>query len=90
MTPPSPPPTSKPETPLCPVSGDLTRQLLTVTKPSGHLSHIFNAGTDHKLLDEARAAHEAGKGPSVGTTLVQPNGADLQQVGCLTSNMSYS
>ncbi len=51
-----------------------------MTKPTGHVSHVFSPGTDNALLDEARAAHEAGRGPSIGTTLVEPNGAQLQQV----------
>jgi hypothetical protein len=62
--------------------GELLQQLLLVTK--GHLSHIMNAGTDNSILDAAKKAHEEGKGPSVGVTLVQPNGAQLQQVeGCM-------
>lgn len=64
----------------CGPTGDLLRKLLAVTKPSGHLSHIFNAGTDRELLAQAEAAHKEGKGPAVGTTLVQPNGGQLQQV----------
>ena len=43
-------------------------------------SYELQAGTDNSVLEEAKKAHEAGKGPSVGTTLVQPNGAQLQEV----------
>ena len=53
-----------------------------MTKPEGHVSHIFNAGTDNSVLEAAQAAHAAGTGPSVGTTLVQANGEQLQEVGC--------
>ena len=52
-----------------------------MTKPEGHVSHIFNAGTDNSVLEAAQAAHAAGNGPSVGTTLVQANGEQLQEVG---------
>ena len=31
------------------------------------------------MLEAARKEHEAGKGPSVGTTLVKPNGEQFQQ-----------
>lgn len=41
----------------------------------------MNAGTDNEVLDAAKKAHEEGKGPGVSLTLVQPNGAQLQQVG---------
>jgi hypothetical protein len=58
----------------------MLQKLLSVTKASGSYQHIFNAGTDHALLDKAKEAHAAGKGPAVGTTLVQPNGEELQQV----------
>lgn len=43
--------------------------------------HCLQAGTDNSLLEEAQKAHAEGKGPSVGTVLVQPNGAQLQEVG---------
>lgn len=59
---------------------NLLQQLLSVTKATGTYSHIFNAGTDNDALEAARAAHEAGTGPAVGTVLVAPNGAQLQEV----------
>ena len=43
-------------------------------------SNPSQAGSDNSLIEEAQKAHEEGKGPSVGTTLVQPNGAQLQEV----------
>lgn len=63
-----------------PLAGELLQKLLSVTKPSGHLSHIHNAGSDDAVLDAAKEAHAAGKGPSVGTLLVTPNGQQLQEV----------
>ena len=62
-------------------AGGLLQKLLLVTKPGGHVSHIFNAGTDNSVLEGAQAAHAAGTGPSVGTILVQANGEQLQEVG---------
>jgi hypothetical protein len=64
-----------------PPAGQLLQKLLSVTKPTGFFSHIHNAGTDNEVLDAAKAAHAAGKGPAVAATLVQPNGAQLQEVG---------
>ena len=64
----------------CPPPGKLLQQLLGVVKPSGHLSHIMNAGTDSDVLGAAGEAHEEGRGPGVGTVLVQPSGEQLQQV----------
>ena len=64
-----------------PSPGELLQKLLSVTKPSGHLSHIMNAGSSDDVLDAAKKAQAEGKGPSVGTTLVQPNGEQLQEVG---------
>lgn len=62
---------------------ELLQKLLSVTKPSGHLSHIHNAGSDDAVLDAAKEAHAAGKGPSVGTLLVTPNGQQLQEIADL-------
>ncbi|GAB4822686.1 hypothetical protein N2152v2_009732 [Parachlorella kessleri] len=62
---------------------DLLSKTLSVLKPSGHYACIMNTDTDPALLEAARKEHEAGKGPSVGTTLVQPNGEQLQQVADL-------
>lgn len=59
---------------------ELLQKLLSVTKPNGHLSHIMNAGTDQEVLAAANKRHEEGKGPSVGTILVQPNGEQLQEI----------
>jgi len=60
--------------------GELLQKLLSTLKPTGHLSHILNAGTDNAILGAAKEAHAAGKGPGVSNTLVQPNGAQLQEV----------
>ncbi|KIZ04982.1 putative Quinone-oxidoreductase [Monoraphidium neglectum] len=62
---------------------ELLQKLLSVTKPTGHYSHILNGGTDNVALDAAKAAHKASKGPAVGNTLVQPNGAQLQEIANL-------
>ncbi|PSC70610.1 NADPH:quinone reductase [Micractinium conductrix] len=62
---------------------ELFQKLQAVTKPTGHLSHIFNAGSDNAVLAEAQEAHAAGKGPSVGTILVTPNGEQLQHISDL-------
>lgn len=40
----------------------------------------MQAGTDNSLIEEAQKAHAEGKGPSVSVTLVQSNGAQLQEV----------
>ncbi|KIZ04980.1 putative quinone-oxidoreductase, chloroplastic [Monoraphidium neglectum] len=63
----------------------LLQKLLSVTKPTGFFSHIHNAGTDNEVLDAAKAAHAAGKGPAVAATLVQPNGAQLQEIADLVA-----
>jgi len=47
-----------------------------VLKPSGHLSHIMNHGTDQEALKQV----QQGGGPSACTILVKPNGAQLQEV----------
>lgn len=62
--------------------------MLSVTKPTGHYSHILNGGTDNVALDAAKAAHKASKGPAVGNTLVQPNGAQLQEVRVCGSGLT--
>ncbi|PSC70488.1 NADPH:quinone reductase [Micractinium conductrix] len=62
---------------------EVLQKLLSVTKPSGHLSHILNAGSDEAVMKAAQEAHAAGKGPSVGTILVTPNGEQLQQISNL-------
>lgn len=48
--------------------------------PAASCRRRTTQGTDNSLLEEGKAAHEAGTGPSVGTILVQPNGAQLQEV----------
>ncbi|GAB4822684.1 hypothetical protein N2152v2_009730 [Parachlorella kessleri] len=64
---------------------DLLSKTLSVLKPSGHYAHIMSPGTDQSLLEAARKEHEAGKGPSVGTTFVQSNGEQLQHIADLIS-----
>jgi sulfite reductase alpha subunit-like flavoprotein len=59
---------------------ELLQKLLATLKPGGHLSHILSAGTDNAILDAAKAKAAAGEGPGVSVTLVQPNGAQLQEV----------
>ncbi len=54
---------------MCP---DLTCLQLPTNPPQ--------AGSDNSLIEEAQKAHAEGKGPSVGTVLVQPNGTQLQEV----------
>jgi hypothetical protein len=61
-------------------AGAMVHKLLQVLKPTGHLAHVFNAHSDTSALDRARELHAAGAGPSVGDTLVEPNGAQLQEV----------
>ncbi|KAI8468220.1 MAG: putative zinc-binding dehydrogenase [Monoraphidium minutum] len=63
----------------------LLQKLLAATKPSGHLSHIMNAGSSDDVMGAAKAAHGAGKGPGVSTTLVTPNGGQLQEIADLIS-----
>jgi NADPH:quinone reductase-like Zn-dependent oxidoreductase len=48
-----------------------------VLKPSGHLSHIMNHGTDQDALNKLK---EGGAGPSASLTFVKPNGAQLQEM----------
>lgn len=64
---------------------ELLQKLLSVTKPSGHLSHIMNAGSDNDIIEGAKKAHEEGKGPGVGTILVTPNGGQLQEIADLVA-----
>lgn len=71
------------QTPSSSFAGELLQKLLAVVKTSGHLSHIMNAGTDAALLEAAKEAHAAGKGPDVGTVLVTPNGEQLQEISDL-------
>eukprot|EP00887_Chlorella_sp_A99_P006514 scaffold3.g6514.t1 len=56
---------------------DLLRKVLSVTKPSGHVAHVLNRGAT------AKADHEAGRGPAVGTVFVQSSGEQLQQLADL-------
>lgn len=49
-----------------------------VLKPSGHLSHIMNHGTDKEAL--AKLQQEGAGGPSASLTLVKPNGAQLSEL----------
>jgi hypothetical protein len=58
-----------------PHAGSLEKKA-TVLKPSGHLSHIMNHGTDSEGLRKL----QAGGGPSASMTLVKPNGAQLQEI----------
>lgn len=51
-----------------------------VLKPTGHLSHIANAGTDNAALERMQREHAAGLGPGASLTLVQPDGRQLAEV----------
>lgn len=55
-------------------------KLLSALKPSGHYAHIANGGTDNAGLEQMKAAAAAGKGPSVGLTMVKPDGAALAEI----------
>ena len=75
----------KPSASACPAQpGELLQKLLSVTKPTGHLSHIINAGTSDDVMQSATKAHAEGKGPSVSATFVQPSGKQLQEVGAMS------
>uniref|UniRef100_A0A383WHE0 Enoyl reductase (ER) domain-containing protein n=1 Tax=Tetradesmus obliquus TaxID=3088 RepID=A0A383WHE0_TETOB len=50
----------------------------SLLKPSGHYSHIMNAGSDNAALQQMQAAHKDGKGPGASLTLVKPNGKQLE------------
>ncbi|GAB4822682.1 hypothetical protein N2152v2_009728 [Parachlorella kessleri] len=64
---------------------DLSSKLFAVTKPSGHFAQIRNSSIDSALLEAAKKDHEEGRGPSVGITIVQPDGKQLQHVADLIS-----
>eukprot|EP00879_Flechtneria_rotunda_P014567 GHRR01015224.1.p1 GENE.GHRR01015224.1~~GHRR01015224.1.p1 ORF type:complete len:274 (+),score=93.52 GHRR01015224.1:474-1295(+) len=58
----------------------MARSLAVLKQDTGHYSHIANASTDYEALNNAKEAHEAGKGPSVSYIAVQPNGEQLGQI----------
>lgn len=65
----------------CPAatSGNIPK-CVQVLKPTGHLSHIMNHGTDREAIEDMKKAHAEGQGPGVSFTLVQPNGHQLSEV----------
>lgn len=65
-----------PFTTLLPSSTGSVPKLTKVLKPSGHLSHIMNHGTDRDALQKL----QDGEGPSASLTLVKPNGAQLAEI----------
>jgi NADPH:quinone reductase-like Zn-dependent oxidoreductase len=58
-------------------------KISSVLKPSGHYSHIMNAGSNAPAIQQMQAAHKEGKGPGASFTLVKPNGKQLQQLFAL-------
>ena len=66
---------------MCALCSDNIDRCVSVLKPTGHLSHIQNKGSDHAKLKAIQSAHEAGhQTPSAGLQIVTPNGKQLQEV----------
>lgn len=51
-------------------------KLAKVLKPGGHLSHIMNHGTDQAAMQKLQASGAV----TVSTTLVKPDGVQLQEI----------
>lgn len=54
---------------------------MSVLKPTGHLSHIQNLGSDKDAIQEMAWKHSEGQSQQSAThILVTPNGAQLEEV----------
>lgn len=62
------------------VGGEEGEKAYGLLSKEGYYAHILNSGTSQDFLKTIGEAAAAGSGPRTGTTLVAPNGAQLEEI----------